>query len=709
MIQITNNGEFSDSTMKLTIPINLKEGQFAMAFFYDEKTGKLEGLPILELNSKSISVVTHHFNSSPGESSFAGKHGTNIQFNLRTANIIVSAIDIAILENSGEVMTKFKPRVDDWEFTNYGSFIAPGGHCAGQCLTSMWYFYEKKMNGKPSLFGHYDLFDKVNYDNPNGYKFASVIQMDVDWGSWIFKTWMKEIDLNPDLDRIKLLSFAYSMVLTKEPQFVGIWRENGKHKDGSKKYSGHALIAYGMDYNKGEIYIADPNYPGDEKIINFTNMKFNPYSAKLHAKDDPKNYPFISYHAKSALINWNKIGKRWREFENGTIGKIAPNEFPDYQIQINKTTNLLTDGFVSNNDTLFLNAYCKGSEAGIDGTNNVMLEVYDIDGNLLVDNVYQDEILPKGILRVMLKEGNNKLGLAVYAWKDNVRNVDSSLRELFVDFQWFDIQYKKPEPGSPSISSVSPATGQKGDKIMIFGKDFSNYGEVTIGGKSCFIYSWTNNEIECEVPDLKNGTYQLYVKSDDKSSSPYSFTIAESILNKLHQMTTVSMQCYIYVEITNKFMKYGTSETKEESELLDISCYKTLVWNGNSFSAEISSKTGVYEVIDITQKITGTLSNDGKTVISCSGNATRIVSYNGKKQHDWIWSFSASNLPVTQQESNSFQFRIEGNSVSSHVSGINLSRKLFETETGEFALETYISKVLSNSEFTPSVMCSFSK
>jgi len=168
---------------------------------------------------------------------------------------------------------------------------------------------------------------------------------------------MKEIDLNPDLDRIKLLSFAYSMVLTKEPQFVGIWRENGKHKDGSKKYSGHALIAYGMDYNKGEIYIADPNYPGDEKIINFTNMKFNPYSAKLHAKDDPKNYPFISYHAKSALINWNKIGKRWREFENGTIGKIAPNEFPDYQIQINKTTNLLTDGFVSNNDTLFLNAY----------------------------------------------------------------------------------------------------------------------------------------------------------------------------------------------------------------------------------------------------------------------------------------------------------------------------------------------------------------
>ena len=46
MIKITYQGGFADKTMKIKIPISLSQGKFAMGFFYNEQTGKLEGIPI---------------------------------------------------------------------------------------------------------------------------------------------------------------------------------------------------------------------------------------------------------------------------------------------------------------------------------------------------------------------------------------------------------------------------------------------------------------------------------------------------------------------------------------------------------------------------------------------------------------------------------------------------------------------------------------
>ncbi|MFH1052634.1 MAG: IPT/TIG domain-containing protein [bacterium] len=703
MIHISTTGGFTDSVMKLTIPINLIEGQFAMAFMYDEKTGKLEGLPIYELNSNSISVVTSHFNGSQSEQSALGKLVPKIQFELNTANIIVTAIDIALLESTGLVSTKFKPGVDDWEFVNDGSYVAPGGHCAGQSITAMWYFYEKKLYGSPSLFGHYDLLNNVNFDNAKGYKFASVIQEDMDWDSWLLKKWISNIDLNQDIDDLKILSFAYSFVLTKEPQYVAVRREDGKYTNGKTKYAGHALIAYGINFNKGELYIADPNYPGEEKIITFTDNGFNPYIAKLNAKDTSKPYPYISYRAKSALINWDKIGKRWKEFENGTIGNVNPNTFPQYQIQINKTSNTLKDGFVSCSDTLYLNANCPASAMGYDSTSNVMLQVYDVNGNVLADNSIAKDHLPNGVLRLILKEGNNTLGMAIYGWKTGVVDRDGYERDLFIDFKWFNVQYKKPEPGTPVISSVSPSSGQKGDKITIFGKDFGSWGKVSIGNELCLINSWTPTEIECEVPDLANGTYQLNLKSNNKTSNSIEFIIQESILGKVQMMTRMDFKCYIWVEITNDLKK------ENQSELL-IFISDKVNWNGTSFNAPFNSSTGgdiFWDSTTTTGSISGSLSSDGKTVVSCSGNMTRIVWLKGKKMQERKESFSASSLPFTSQY-NYYTYRVEGSSVSSHLSGVTMSHESFD-EDGKVTSGSYISQIIWEDSFTPSVQCSFSK
>jgi hypothetical protein len=62
-----------------------------------------------------------------------------------------------MLEAMGNVDTAFQPGVDDWQFPNHGSIVAPGGHCAGQSIAAMWYYDQQRLAAKaPTLYGLYD-------------------------------------------------------------------------------------------------------------------------------------------------------------------------------------------------------------------------------------------------------------------------------------------------------------------------------------------------------------------------------------------------------------------------------------------------------------------------------------------------------------------------------------------------------------------------
>ena len=61
LISIENGDDYSEELMHVTIPIEVPEGQFAMAFIYDEVTGTLEGVPTIDLDENSITVATRHF------------------------------------------------------------------------------------------------------------------------------------------------------------------------------------------------------------------------------------------------------------------------------------------------------------------------------------------------------------------------------------------------------------------------------------------------------------------------------------------------------------------------------------------------------------------------------------------------------------------------------------------------------------------------
>lgn len=122
LITIDNGHGFSDIPMTLTVPIQLAEDEFAMAFFYDADTKTLEGIPTTKLTSSSLTLMTSHFSD------------------VIIAKVKKLMLQKAVMNNEAE--TNFMPGKDDFHAANYGSSVFPGGHCGGQSI-AMMHFLQK--------------------------------------------------------------------------------------------------------------------------------------------------------------------------------------------------------------------------------------------------------------------------------------------------------------------------------------------------------------------------------------------------------------------------------------------------------------------------------------------------------------------------------------------------------------------------------------
>jgi hypothetical protein len=60
LIKITTDAGYSQQIMRITIPVNYPSGSIPIGFFYDETTGKLEGIPFESITSNSITLLTRH-------------------------------------------------------------------------------------------------------------------------------------------------------------------------------------------------------------------------------------------------------------------------------------------------------------------------------------------------------------------------------------------------------------------------------------------------------------------------------------------------------------------------------------------------------------------------------------------------------------------------------------------------------------------------
>ena len=325
IIEVNNGHDFGNETMLVEVPITKTDNEFAMGFYYDETDGSLEAIPTVELTNEKIVLAVKHF-----------------------SKIVVGDISLNEMMNltqnpSGNLDTGFMPTIDDWNYVNYGSQIASGGHCAGQSLTMSWYYTEKHIKeNQPSLFGRFDNNDETDTpnfweDDNNAYRFSSVVQDSVDFSS---SEWMDFINYSISSPKNVFYAFAYAIKVTNTPQLMAIFPADFG--------MGHAILAYKVEGNK--IYVADPNFPGQtDRYVEYdpVNEVFKPYSSGANAADISTNgataYTNIVYVAKSALINYSLISENYNKLLNDTVGD---NEFSQTVVEV--LTEYISDPLSSN-------------------------------------------------------------------------------------------------------------------------------------------------------------------------------------------------------------------------------------------------------------------------------------------------------------------------------------------------------------------------
>lgn len=418
LITVENGGDYADAPMLVRIPVKVPEDSFAMGFIYDEKSKQLEGIPLVDADTDSITVATSHFSS-----------------------FFVSMVKKALLTK--DIDSGFRPGIDDWQFTNYGSFIARDGHCEGQSISSMWYYCTQPDGKDACLYGRYDnngnkpATPNLWEDDARAYRFCSTVQKDFQNTSanmfWlnlggkgykkINNEW-KMVDIPGLSDEARYNLFAYSILATHEPQFVRIRGEGA-----------HTMVVYKIVGNA--LYVADPNYPGntDRKIIFYSgDGKFKPYQSGANRKaienGNSVSYPNIEYYAKSTLVHWNRIGPRWAEFKNGTIGN---DKFPPYQIVVTEGSEKKTplDGYVSDQkkikiSTKFANVYFREALFVFKGGK----EVTSFEGEGEVE----------------LSPGNNELGILIEGFVNP--------QWYYIDFKYYNVKFEDGECKTPPPAAI---------------------------------------------------------------------------------------------------------------------------------------------------------------------------------------------------------------------------------------------------------------
>lgn len=445
LITIQNGGGYSEMPVTIKVPIEKETDEFLIGFLYNEITGELEALPVIDLDDSYVTVETRHFSLSTLSSNGSLQKVSEIS---SSGNLIISSIKESVLAGKTVISSGFTPGLDDWEFINYGSYISPGGHCAGQSMTAMWYYYEKRLKGELPLFHRFDEIndsEKPNLlwqDNPLGYRFASSVQQDADWGNWV-----SALKLQSKLPSLVWKTFITAMIITGEPQSVIIRN--------SLSGGGHAMIVYKINVTEGKMYIADPNYPNNRsssgeqsvRIINYVNGKFEPYPSYPKVGDPGVEYDQIAFYAKTSTFNWSKIGERYKEIENETIGN---DRFKNYNLFL-KTKNdsiPLLDGMTITNDTIKL--YCINDKIPgfLPGTSRrQFLYIYDQAGNFFTSTA------DDGLVKFRINLSSVKFGVYICGYKDN------NEPNKYYDFKWITLNYEPPDPNPNELTYTKCIVG----------------------------------------------------------------------------------------------------------------------------------------------------------------------------------------------------------------------------------------------------------
>ncbi|HVP40219.1 MAG TPA: IPT/TIG domain-containing protein [Candidatus Saccharimonadales bacterium] len=510
LITVANGGGYADSIMTMTVPISLPGSAYPVAFFYDDAAGTLEPVPALAFDRHSVTVATRHFDVggvSAGVASMKGALPGGVIARCARLVVVVTDEDMvrAIASVEPQIRTGYMPAVDDWEFVNNGSYLVPArmGMCAGQNATSLWYYYEKKR--KLSAPGLYHLYDVVNatperlwQDNPLGYRVASAVQADFNWGSITALVYEHLVGLQDEWTWCTLVT---SMHFFHEPLCLGAYG-----LDATGQPAGHDLTAYTVDVVGRSIYVADPNFPGDRtRRVTFNGTTFDPYFSGLNAGAPGMNFTKITVTSKTTYISWNRIGELWHDVvENGQ----NPG-FPPYELWVKQgsTLDLLGDVYHAPGDAVIVSA--TWSEPG-----RIYFTAFDRTGARVLPPPAKPWTLTDRDT-IHLSPGDNVIGFCIYGEVPGAPGFPSSY--LWSDFRWIDFI-----PSSVTLRIV-PAnmTGARNRQYV--------WGGVALGRPPSVRYEWDfGDRTEKFIATNDSVAYHTYTTDGDYTITLDVFNTATS-------------------------------------------------------------------------------------------------------------------------------------------------------------------------------------
>jgi hypothetical protein len=639
LITINNGGEYSEELMEVDIPVDVPSGYLAMGLYYNSASGKLEGMATLAQDADSITVGTRHF-----------------------SDFLVSLIKISELKS--DIDSLFRPGIDDWQFVNEGSYIAANGHCAGQAMTAAWYYVTQPDGKDLALYNRYDNNGKepdtptLWQDDSYGYRFCSTVQRDIDWDGFAFKFWREQRGIN---DELTYNLFRYSMQLTGEPQMVGLTKEGA---------GGHAMICYRI--KDGKLYIADPNYPGNlERKIEYEANRLKPYESGANRAEieagNSISFDKIGYTGKTSIIDWNKISQRWTEFKAGTIGN---DRFPAYTVTYKNEDGVyveLKDGHVA--------------------TSNLM----DINYSALFGGsitIFRDgKVLPYDAnFNITLNPGNNLLGIYI----KGIVNVGTPQEsKAYVDFKYINVFYGEMKI-SPASQEMEPDISRTFNLELSEAAPQGAYFEWYVDG----VLKQSGHDFSISVSFPDAGEYTIVCKMLDNTGKVLQQAQATAIvraktttaftynnLTALQNMTKLRLSINGRWEIT-KWTEYE-GETVYDGWLNQTIPYYNpgnpdmpITWSGTAFSGELVTSNSV---ITRTERVTGTVSADGTTLLSLSYTMTYVsddLKSNGLWHSEEEITIELVNIPIPQlvfaaSTSSTFNFGIYGPNMSNYISEVS--------------------------------------
>lgn len=431
LIEIEAGAELAEGAVIVSVPAQIAPEDFGMAFAYEEKDGALEGLTFLDSDAEGVRFASRYL----------------------SRDFVVSTVARERLQ--GDIQTGFEHGVDDWQFRNYGSVLAPRGHCAGQSLTALYYFVEEL---GPPLYGQYDNYDHpfppdtpgLQWDDEQAYRLASAAQTSIDFFS--ASRWFWRLFKDEHGDPGVYNAFAYSMLLTGAPQYVGLQRQVG---------TGHAMIVYGKRGNS--LLISDPSYPygtgggESERTIDFdpASQAFKPYVSGPNARNLDEAYDEITYFGYKDAVDWQALGELWEELEAGTVGGDL---FPSYRLMVREGESDVEEELWNNHE-----AASRDIVVRVEAEFSPYLWVYDTDGRKMAES---SKPIP-----ITLQPGDNYLGFEIDSLGDGGD-------PLWVGFEWVRITFDETEERDEEGGADGPAVSGEMVYEGTWSDSYGDSGEV---------------------------------------------------------------------------------------------------------------------------------------------------------------------------------------------------------------------------------------